>query len=148
MMRQAGFFTPEQELGHLEARLLRAARIVVDTSLHLGEMETEDAVSFMREHALLPLPTARSEVARYCAWPTQASAYLTGALAIEQARDRVGRRRRHAHRVPRLPRALGRTAGPARGPGHRSAPDRVGENALRRPPYGPGADSMVVAPVP
>ncbi len=88
MMRQAGFFTPEQELGHLEARLLRAARIVVDTSLHLGEMEPEDAVSFMREHALLPLPTARSEVARYCAWPTQASAYLTGALAIEQARDR------------------------------------------------------------
>lgn len=88
MMRQAGFFTPEQELGHLEARLLRAARIVVDTSLHLGEMEAEDAVTFMRERALLPLPTARSEVARYCAWPTQASAYLTGALAIEQARDR------------------------------------------------------------
>ena len=58
MMRQAGFFTPEQELGHLEARLLRAARIVVDTSLHLGEMEAEDAVAFMREHALLPLPTA------------------------------------------------------------------------------------------
>jgi uncharacterized protein (DUF885 family) len=88
MMREAGFFTRAQELGHLEARLLRAARIVVDTSLHLGEMETEEAVSFMHERALLPLPTARSEVARYCAWPTQASAYLTGALAIEQARDR------------------------------------------------------------
>jgi uncharacterized protein (DUF885 family) len=87
MMREAGFFTPEQELGHLEARLLRAARIVVDTSLHLGEMETEAAVSFMHERALLPLPTARSEVARYCAWPTQASAYLTGSLAIEAARD-------------------------------------------------------------
>ncbi len=87
MMREAGFFTPEQELGHLEARLLRAARIVVDTSLHVGEMETDEAVSFMHERALLPLPTARSEVARYCAWPTQASAYLTGALAIEQARD-------------------------------------------------------------
>jgi uncharacterized protein (DUF885 family) len=41
----------------------------------------------MHEKALLPLPTARSEVARYCAWPTQASAYLTGAMAIEQARD-------------------------------------------------------------
>jgi uncharacterized protein (DUF885 family) len=87
MMREAGFFTPAQEVGHLEARLLRAARIVVDTSLHLGEMEAEEAVSFMHERALLPLPTARSEVARYCAWPTQASAYLTGALAIEQARD-------------------------------------------------------------
>jgi len=44
-------------------------------------------LSFMHEKALLPLPTARSEVARYCAWPTQASAYLTGAMAIERARD-------------------------------------------------------------
>jgi len=87
MMRDAGFFTPEQELGQLEARLFRAARIVVDTSLHTGLMSVDEAVAFMHEKALLPLPTARSEVARYCAWPTQASAYLTGAMAIERARD-------------------------------------------------------------
>ncbi len=87
MMRGAGFFTPEEELGQLEARLFRAARIVVDTSLHTGEMSVDEAVGFMHERALLPLPTARSEVARYCAWPTQASAYLTGALAIERAKD-------------------------------------------------------------
>jgi uncharacterized protein (DUF885 family) len=87
MMRDSGFFTPEQELGQLEARLFRAARIVVDTSLHTGEMSVDDAVAFMHEKALVPLPTARSEVARYCAWPTQASGYLTGALAIERARD-------------------------------------------------------------
>ena len=87
MMRDAGFFTTEQELGQLEARLFRAARIVVDTSLHTGEMSVDEAVAFMHDKALLPLPTARSEVARYCAWPTQASAYLTGAMAIERARD-------------------------------------------------------------
>ena len=87
MMRDAGFFTPEQELGQLEARLFRAARIVVDTSLHTGEMSVDEAVAFMHDEALVPLPTARSEVARYCAWPTQASAYLTGAMAIERARD-------------------------------------------------------------
>lgn len=87
MMRDAGFFTPEEELGQLEARLFRAARIVVDTSLHTGRMSIEEAVTFMHERALLPLSTARSEVARYCAWPTQAAAYLTGALAIERARD-------------------------------------------------------------
>jgi uncharacterized protein (DUF885 family) len=86
-MREAGFFSPEEELGQLEARLFRAARIVVDTSLHTGEMSVEEAVAFMHERALLPMPTARSEVARYCSWPTQASAYLTGAVAIEQARD-------------------------------------------------------------
>jgi uncharacterized protein (DUF885 family) len=87
MMRTAGFFTPEQELGQLEARLFRAARIVVDTSLHTGEMTFDQAVAFMHDRALVPLPTARSEVTRYCAWPTQASAYLTGAMAIERARD-------------------------------------------------------------
>jgi uncharacterized protein (DUF885 family) len=87
MMGDAGFFTPRQVLGQLEARLFRAARIVVDTSLHTGEMSVDEAVVFMHEKALVPMPTARSEVARYCAWPTQASAYLTGAMAIERARD-------------------------------------------------------------
>jgi uncharacterized protein (DUF885 family) len=87
MMRTAGFFTAEQELGQLEARLFRAARIVVDTSLHTGEMTFDQAVAFMHDKALVPRPTAHSEVTRYCAWPTQASAYLTGAMAIERARD-------------------------------------------------------------
>jgi uncharacterized protein (DUF885 family) len=87
MMGEAGFFSPEEELGQLEARLFRAARIVVDTSLHTGEMSVDEAVAFLHDRALLPLPTARSEVARYCSWPTQASSYLTGAIAIERARD-------------------------------------------------------------
>jgi uncharacterized protein (DUF885 family) len=50
-------------------------------------MTFDEAVAFMHDKALVPLPTARSEVTRYCAWPTQASAYLTGAMAIERARD-------------------------------------------------------------
>ena len=87
MMRDAGFFSLEEELGQLEARLFRAARIVVDTSLHTGEMSVEQAVAFMHDKAMLPLSTAQAEVARYCAWPTQASSYLTGAMRIERARD-------------------------------------------------------------
>ena len=87
MMRERGFFTdPIQELFHLKATLFRAARIVVDTSLHLGEMTSEEAVEFMRTKAGLPEPTARAEVGRYCAWPTQASAYLTGCLDILRIR--------------------------------------------------------------
>jgi uncharacterized protein (DUF885 family) len=31
--------------------------------------------------------TARVEVTRYCAWPTQAASYLTGSLEIEALRD-------------------------------------------------------------
>jgi uncharacterized protein (DUF885 family) len=32
-------------------------------------------------------PTAKAEVGRYCAWPTQASGYLTGCLEILRIRS-------------------------------------------------------------
>jgi uncharacterized protein (DUF885 family) len=87
-MREQGFFVePLHVLQHLSATIFRAARIVVDTSLHLGEMTPEEAVRFMMDKAALPEPIARSEVDRYCAWPTQASAYLTGCLEILRIRD-------------------------------------------------------------
>lgn len=89
LMRERGFFNePIHELYHLEATIFRAARIIVDTSLHLGEMSYEDAVQFMVKKAALPEVTARAEVGRYCWWPTQASAYLTGCLEILRIRDR------------------------------------------------------------
>ena len=89
MMREQGFFEdPRQEMCQYEATVFRAARIVVDTSLHMGEMPYEEAVRFMMEKANLPEPVARAEVTRYCAWPTQASAYLTGCLEILRIRDR------------------------------------------------------------
>ncbi|MHB8294818.1 MAG: DUF885 domain-containing protein [Acidimicrobiales bacterium] len=89
LMREHGFFDePASEIGHLAARIFRAARIVVDTSLHIGDMSFDEAVSFMQRKAGLPEPTARAEVGRYCSWPTQASSYLTGALEIERIRDR------------------------------------------------------------
>ena len=83
MMRDNGFFTePAHVVGQLEARLFRAARMVVDTALHLGEMSPEEATTYMTEKTALAPETARAEVARYCAWPTQAPSYLTGALEI------------------------------------------------------------------
>ena len=89
LMREEGFFADlRHEMFQYEATIFRAARIVVDTSLHMGEMSYEDAVTFMMERANLPEPTARAEVTRYCAWPTQASAYLTGCLEILRIRDR------------------------------------------------------------
>ena len=44
-LRERGFFAnPLHELHHLNATLFRAARIIVDTSLHLGEMTFDEAV--------------------------------------------------------------------------------------------------------
>jgi uncharacterized protein (DUF885 family) len=42
----------------------------------------------MEERANLTPPTARAEVARYAAWPTQASSYLVGCLEILAIRER------------------------------------------------------------
>jgi uncharacterized protein (DUF885 family) len=88
MMREQGFFTDlRHEMNQYEATIFRAARIVVDTSLHMGEMSWDEAVSFMTSKTGLTEPTARAEVTRYCAWPTQASSYLTGSLEIARIRE-------------------------------------------------------------
>ncbi|MEZ0075637.1 DUF885 domain-containing protein [Planotetraspora sp. GP83] len=87
MMHEQGYFdTPETELAHLDCRIFRAARIVVDTALHCGEMTIAEAEEFMATKASLSPGTAVGEVSRYCAWPTQAPSYLTGALEIERIR--------------------------------------------------------------
>ncbi|HEX5493214.1 MAG TPA: DUF885 domain-containing protein [Mycobacteriales bacterium] len=97
VMREHGFFAdPAQELAHLDARIFRAARIVVDTSLHCGDMDLDQAVEFMTTRVSLSAGTARSEVERYCSTPTQAAAYLTGALEIERIRARWRERRPNA----------------------------------------------------
>ena len=85
MMDEQGFYRdPAERLGYLNMRLFRAARIIVDTSLHLNEMSFDEAVKFMGEKVGFPEDTARGEVRRYASWPTQASAYLTGALEIDR----------------------------------------------------------------
>ena len=102
VMRERGFFEdPIHELHHLNATLFRAARIVVDTSLHLGEMSFEEAVAFMMDRAAMPEPVAIAEVGRYCWWPTQASSYLTGCLEILAIRDRYLAARGFASVAPR-----------------------------------------------
>jgi uncharacterized protein (DUF885 family) len=89
LLNEQGFFaTPEQELCQRDFRAFRAARIIVDTSLHLGEMSVDEAVDFMSSKTSLSRETAQAEVLRYCAWPTQASSYLSGALEIARLRQR------------------------------------------------------------
>ena len=89
VMREQGFFTdPKHLLYQYEATIFRAARIVVDTSLHANEMTFDDAVKHMIERGNLTEPNARAEVGRYCSWPTQASSYLTGMLEIVGIRTR------------------------------------------------------------
>jgi uncharacterized protein (DUF885 family) len=87
LLHEQGYFdTPATELAHLDCRIFRAARIVVDTALHCEDMSIEEAETFMATKASLSPGTAQGEVNRYCAWPTQAPSYLTGAIEIDRIR--------------------------------------------------------------
>ncbi len=88
LLRSVGYYrTPGALMGHVEARLFRAARMVVDTALHCGDMTPDEAEAFMVARTALTPGTAVGEVRRYCSWPTQAPSYLTGALEIDLIRD-------------------------------------------------------------
>ena len=114
---------PLHELQHLSATIFRAARIIVDTSLHLGEMTFDEAVAFMSDKAALPEPVAIAEVGRYCWWPTQASSYLTGCLEILDIR----------RPLPRCARVRGRRAGRRPGRGDPRLPRHDRERGLAAP---------------
>jgi uncharacterized protein (DUF885 family) len=88
MMEQQGFIDkPIQRLGRLQAQLWRAARIIVDASLHTGKMSHEEAVRFMVDKANLEPSDAEVEVNRYTQSPTQPMSYLMGKYEIMQIVD-------------------------------------------------------------
>jgi len=79
MMEQQGFISqPIQRLARLQAQLWRAARIIVDVSLHTGTMDYEQAVQFMVDKGNLEPADATAEVKRYTQSPTQPMSYLMG----------------------------------------------------------------------
>ncbi|MEU6711634.1 DUF885 domain-containing protein [Nonomuraea sp. NPDC046802] len=98
LLHEQGYFdTPATELAHLDCRIFRAARIVVDTALHCEDMSIEEAETFMSTKASLSPGTAEGEVNRYCAWPTQAPSYLTGAIEIDRIRESFQGSRKDFH---------------------------------------------------
>jgi uncharacterized protein (DUF885 family) len=85
LMEDQGFIAePIQRLGRLQAQLWRAARIIVDVSLHTAKMTAEEAIQFMIEKANLEPGDARAEVIRYTQTPTQPMSYLMGKYEIMQ----------------------------------------------------------------
>ncbi len=83
LLEQMGYIAePVQRLGRLSDQLWRAARIILDVSLHTRGMTVDQAVDFLvRECQLEPI-NALAEVRRYTQSPTQPQSYLMGKLAI------------------------------------------------------------------
>jgi uncharacterized protein (DUF885 family) len=95
LAEEAGLYADDRGLlGSISTSLMRAARLVVDTGLHLRGWSRERALEFLVEHVPMPREFLANEVDRYVVVPGQALAYLTGKLEIirirEQAQQRLG----------------------------------------------------------
>jgi len=80
---------PWGDLGRLQAELLRAARLVVDTGLHAKSWSREQAIDYMVSTTGMAKGDVTSEVERYMALPGQACAYKVGELKILELREKA-----------------------------------------------------------
>jgi len=94
---EAGFHKdPFDNLGRLQAELMRAVRLVVDTGIHAERWTREAAIGYMAINTGLAMTDVVAEVERYIVMPGQACSYKLGMLEIlrlrEQARRELGKR--------------------------------------------------------
>jgi uncharacterized protein (DUF885 family) len=83
LLERMGYISqPIQRLGRLSDQLWRAARIILDVSLHTRGMGVDEAVQFLVQECSLEPTNALAEVRRYTQSPTQPQSYLMGKLAI------------------------------------------------------------------
>ncbi|WP_405579645.1 DUF885 domain-containing protein [Streptomyces sp. NBC_01092] len=107
LMDELGFLTdPEHRLGHLDAQMMRAMRVIVDIGMHLelpipreapfrpGERWTPELASeFMAAHSGRSAGYLRSELVRYLSTPGQAIGYKLGERAWLLGRENARRAR-------------------------------------------------------
>lgn len=92
---EMGLYSTEVDrLGMLSNEALRAARLVVDSGMHVLGWSRSRAVQYMMDNTAESRAAIESEVDRYLATPAQATAYMIGSLEIRrlraEARDRLG----------------------------------------------------------
>jgi len=80
---------PVAYYGHLNAEMLRAARLVVDTGMHAKGWTREQAISYLMEVLGWPEGRARNQIERYMVLPAQALSYKIGSLKILELRARA-----------------------------------------------------------
>ena len=80
---------PYGNLGRLQDEIFRAARLVVDTGIHAKRWGYQRAVDYMVEVTGLETMYVQREVARYIAFPGQATSYKIGMLKMLELRARA-----------------------------------------------------------
>lgn len=88
MMFEQGFLTGDDvRLTQLRNRLWRAARVILDVSLHTGRMTFDEAVEFLSERVRFEPYAAELEVGMYIERPTYVLGYLIGMQEIMKIRE-------------------------------------------------------------
>jgi uncharacterized protein (DUF885 family) len=88
LMNELGYYSDEERLMQLEWTLVRAARVMIDVSLHTRGMTFDEAVRVLTDRVHLEHELAVSEVKRYTETPTQPLSYLVGRERIVAMRER------------------------------------------------------------
>jgi len=90
LAHETGYFRdPRERLMQLNWRLQRAARILLDVSLHTGRMTYEEAVAFLVEKVRLNRTHAEASVNAYTSSPTYFPTYMIGMLEIVRIREKL-----------------------------------------------------------
>ena len=88
--KEMGFYQDAySDFGRLTYEMWRAARLVVDTGMHLFGWSREKAMTFMQENSALSLHNIKTETDRYISWPGQALSYKIGELTIKRLRAKA-----------------------------------------------------------
>jgi uncharacterized protein (DUF885 family) len=87
LMFELGFLRGDDvRLTQLRNRLWRAARVILDVSLHTGRMSFDEAVAFLVDKVRFEPYAAELEVGMYVRRPTYVLGYLVGMQEIEAIR--------------------------------------------------------------
>ena len=87
---EMGFYDdPVNYAGELNAEIVRAVRLVVDTGIHAKGWSYEQAVAYYRENVGATEDSSKRQIERFMAWPGQALGYKLGALRIQELRKRA-----------------------------------------------------------
>ena len=81
--------TPYERFGALETEAWRAARLVVDTGIHVLGWTRQQSIDLLVSRAGLSQLEAETETDRYISWPGQALSYMIGQREILALRARL-----------------------------------------------------------